>query len=73
MLPLFAHDDEAGFAQDLEVLRHGRLAESECGDDFGDARAAVRAGGSLRSRRICRMSRRVASAITSKMSAMGQG
>ena len=69
VLALFAHRDELRLAQHLEVLRHRRLARRRA-----RARCATR---SFRARRRTsdraearRMSRRVPSAITSKMSAM---
>src|SRR5699024_7381653 len=40
MLTLFAHRDETGLAQHLEVLRHGGLADGELSDELRDARAA---------------------------------
>ena len=43
----FAHRDELRLAQHLQMLRHGRLADTELVDDLRDARAVLARGRSL--------------------------
>lgn len=59
--------DEFRFAEHLQVLRHGRLTPSS--PTMSDTLVPC-SPEAARSRRSCRMSRRVPSAITSEMSAM---